>query len=216
MVPARVVFMNFGVERSERLESVSGTWLRFVLEGHYKALLIRSGVRIETGVTYVEGMAEFLSRMEAASEASHSGRVQHWGQNPVGFTQQVTEDRLQRSYVESMSRNRTEECHGRQGNWVRLQECTEGGGREMDLRLWRQISGSQADCLAGIFGFFMSTFDLTMNATEIFPFSWQSGCPQTLQLLSEGSFVTRMVANISMTLHSCLGHGCLDCIHHLP
>lgn len=51
--------------------------MRFVLEGHCKALLIRSGVRIETGVTYVEGMAEFLSRMEAASEASHSGRVQH-------------------------------------------------------------------------------------------------------------------------------------------
>lgn len=143
-------------------------------------------------------------------------RVQHWGQNPVGSTQQVTVDGLQRSYMESMSRNRTEECHGRQGNWVRLQECKEGGGREMDLRLWRQISGSQAVCLAGIFGFFMSAFDLTVNVTEIFPFFWQSGCPQTLQLLREGSFVTRMVANISMTLYSCLGPGCLDCICHLP
>lgn len=178
--------------------------------------LIRSGVRIEIGVADVEGMAEFLSRVEAASGASHSGRVQHWGQNPVGSTQQVTGDSLQRSYMESMSTNGTEEYHGRQGDWMRLGQCMEDGGREMDLGLWRQISGSQAVCLAGICGFFMSTFDLTMNVTEIFPFSWQSRCPQTLQLLSEGSFVTRMVANIAMTLHSCLGPGCLDCIRHLP
>lgn len=62
----------------------------------------------------------------------------------------------------------------------------------------------------------VSAFDLTMNVTKIFPVFWQSGCPQTMQLLGEGSFVIRMVANIAMTLYSCLGPCSLDCIHHLP
>lgn len=216
MAPGKVIFTNFGMERSERLESISGTWLRFMLEGQCKALFDQVWSQDWDRSRWCGGDGWIQSRVEAASGASHSGRVQHWGQNPVGSTQQVTGDSLQRSYMESMSTNGTEEYHGRQGDWMRLGQCMEDGGREMDLGLWRQISGSQAVCLAGICGFFMSTFDLTMNVTEIFPFSWQSRCPQTLQLLSEGSFVTRMVANIAMTLHSCLGPGCLDCIRHLP
>lgn len=37
-----------------------------------------------------------------------------------------------------------------------------------------------------------------------------------MQLLGESSFVIRMVANIAMTLYSCLGPCGLACIHHLP
>lgn len=36
-----------------------------------------------------------------------------------------------------------------------------------------------------------------------------------MQLLSESSFVIRMVANITMTLYSCLGPCTFACIHHL-
>lgn len=95
-------------------------------------------------------------------------------------------------------------------------ECKEVGTENWILRLWRQLSGNHAVCLARNVGFCMSAFDLIMNISKIFPIFWQSGHPQTMQLLRESSFFIRMLANIAMTLHSCLGLCSLPCIHHLP